>query len=32
VRGQADEASVREMAHEMAYSLAKRAYRLDARA
>ena len=29
VRGQADEASAREMAHEMAYGLAKRAYRLD---
>ena len=30
VRGQVDEASAREMAHEMAYGLAKRAYRLDA--
>ncbi len=32
VRGQVDEASAREMAHEMAYGLAKRAYRLDAQA
>ena len=29
VRGQVDEASARQMAHEMAYGLAKRAYRLD---
>ncbi len=29
VRGQVDETSARAMAHEMAYGLAKRAYRLD---
>jgi glucuronate isomerase len=28
VRGQVDEVAAREMAHEMAYGLAKRAYRL----
>ena len=31
VRGQVDETAAREMAYEMAYGLAKRAYRLDVR-